>query len=213
MNTDLIRKMASRELARRYFKEDTEINPVSEVLLHKAASAENRQLLNVASQLSGDTLENYEALGGTFRKQAFGTPMFSVGGQQQQPQAAPGVPGMPSAAPKPPAVAKPGQLPGAGASGAGGAGGGIPSIKEPKIPGQNMGQGKMASVKEAVTKEWVGKIVDKALPRASGSRVVSFRTKMHKGRERSFEKLQRHRIGPSGRSAERLHKLYMKAGG
>jgi len=49
---------------------------LSDIDAIKLASVEDHALLVVAEALSGDTLETYEKLGGTY-KVAFGTPMFS----------------------------------------------------------------------------------------------------------------------------------------
>lgn len=132
-----IRKKASLELGRRHL-EDPEPDVTSEIMMHKAAAAEDTELLQIAARLPGDTLENYHTLGGQFMtKAAIGTPMFTMGQSAQPPQATPGAPTMAGAGIKPPGA--PGAL--KGPATAGGGGGGIPQIKEPKIPGQNMGQG------------------------------------------------------------------------
>ena len=65
MNISLIRKLAWRDAGREYF--EPKVNPTSVLLLQKAASAIDKQLLKVASSLPGDTLSNYEALGGTYK--------------------------------------------------------------------------------------------------------------------------------------------------
>lgn len=68
MNIELIRKLGSISVGKRYLEErfESTINPISEVFLRKAASASDPDLLKLASRLTGDTLEVYEALGGTF---------------------------------------------------------------------------------------------------------------------------------------------------
>lgn len=65
MDISLLRKMASTEMGRRYLQAP-EVDPVAEALLVKAANAD-QELLKIASRLPGDTLENYEQLGGTFK--------------------------------------------------------------------------------------------------------------------------------------------------
>jgi hypothetical protein len=68
MNIARLRKMASAEIGRRYLQ-SPQLDPVAETLLVKAASAD-QELLKIASRLPGDTLENYEELGGTFKTAA-----------------------------------------------------------------------------------------------------------------------------------------------
>lgn len=79
MDAASIRKVAARVAGETAFAELTreEDNSLDQVLLHKAASAEDRPLFEIAMRLPGDAVNNYEALGGTFKKQAFGQPMFS----------------------------------------------------------------------------------------------------------------------------------------
>jgi len=119
MNISEIRKKASLALGRKYL-EDPVPDSTAVILLQKAASAD-QELLKIASRLPGDTLENYEELGGTFSKQALGAPMFAAGApaQPQQPQAI-----------KPLAPKIPGTAPSLG----GGAGGGIPNASVPSQP-------------------------------------------------------------------------------
>jgi hypothetical protein len=141
MDIDYIRKKASLDQGRRYL-EDSEFDAAAVVMLHKAAAAENRDLLIIAGMLPGDTMENYEELGGTFRKEAIGAPMFQAGGVGQTPRA-PGTPTIATNVPKPPgamALAR-GQTPGAGM-----AGGNVAPIKEPTVPGIP-GAGKTAAVR------------------------------------------------------------------
>jgi len=66
MNIDAIRKIASIEQGRRYFEEVPAIDPVTEIAFYKAADAQDPELLRIAAQLPGDTLGNYEALGGKY---------------------------------------------------------------------------------------------------------------------------------------------------
>ena len=128
MDVEFIKMAARLENGRRYTERETEIDPASVLLLQKAASAEDPELLRIASSLDGDTLTNYEALGGKY-KAAFGQPMF----QMQAPQmgAQPGA-GGPAAAGGMPHL-KPAGAPGAGPAGAPGAG--------VKPPGMGAGAG------------------------------------------------------------------------
>jgi hypothetical protein len=70
IDTNLIRKLAGFEEGKRYLKArfEPEVNSLSEVYLHKAASAEDTELLFLASKLPGNTLDVYESLGGGFDK-------------------------------------------------------------------------------------------------------------------------------------------------
>ena len=80
MDAATIRKLAARVAGEAAFAELTseEDNSLDQVLLHKVACAEDRSLFEIAMRLPGDAVNNYEALGGTFKKQAFGQPMFSA---------------------------------------------------------------------------------------------------------------------------------------
>lgn len=131
MDIDHIRKLASLEQGRQYLEGrfgPKEVSATAAVLLTKAGSADDPGLLRLASKMSGDTLQNYELLGGTFEKAALGAPMFQMS-----------VPGAPALKPPAPRVG-PAQPSAQGAS-AGGGGGSIPQVSEPKIPGQQQLQG------------------------------------------------------------------------
>lgn len=65
MNIDLIRKLAWMEEGRKYLQEP-EIDASSAMLMMKASTASDKGLLKIASELSGNTIKNYVALGGTF---------------------------------------------------------------------------------------------------------------------------------------------------
>jgi hypothetical protein len=154
MNINHIRKLASIERGKRYMEERFGPRPVDAVAhthLLKAAQAEDRGLLMIASRLPGPTLETYEALGGTFKKEAIGVPMFNVGGSP---------PIMPSLrSPMQQSAMQPQVQPQRPtATGGPTTGGGVPQIKEPKIPGQQpqgMAQGmpKTSSLKPKAKKE------------------------------------------------------------
>ena len=67
MDIASIRKVAAVERGRRLFEQPpAEMPALFELRLEKAAQADDRQLLRIAARLAGDTLETYEALGGTF---------------------------------------------------------------------------------------------------------------------------------------------------
>jgi hypothetical protein len=74
MDVSLIRKMASLERGRRYLADDGlgKLSSVDEVLVTKAASAEDESLLRLAVDLPGDTLDTYEALGGKYKHAMIG---------------------------------------------------------------------------------------------------------------------------------------------
>lgn len=138
IDVDYIRKTASLQMGKKVF-EDQEVDVVSEVFLHKLGSATDKGLLAVAQSLDGDTLQNYEVLGGQFKKEAIGAPMFSGGAAPP-----PGV-GAPSAGAQPagagvggaPKMPKPGQQQGQGSQGPQMPSMNIQTPSEPKIPGQS----------------------------------------------------------------------------
>lgn len=79
MDLVYIRKLAARDAGRRALDELTAESsaPLDDVMLHKAAQAEDPELFRMAMTMPGDPIGNYEVLGGTFKeKRAFGQPMF-----------------------------------------------------------------------------------------------------------------------------------------
>jgi len=98
MDISLIRKLASVERGRRYLEAEPKVSSVEFVTSAKLAAVEDTELLKIANSLPGDVLENYTALGGTFRKLGFGTPMFNTGTQPPVPMqsARPAQPRQPS---------------------------------------------------------------------------------------------------------------------
>lgn len=137
VDTDFIRKVAAIELGKSAFESLTSSNGPDDSLEHvfliKRAQVEDEELYKLASRLPGDPLVNYEVMGGGYKKQAFGTPMFSgapapdpkVQASAQAPasQAAPSGPKAPT-----------------GASGSVGAG--APSVggtSAPSVPGATSG--------------------------------------------------------------------------
>jgi hypothetical protein len=138
MNIAYIRKLAMMENGRRYLEKEAQVDPVSELLLQRASTANDRELLKISSVLPGDTMENYEAMGGTFDKEAIGAPMFQAP-KIQLPQI--GLLGQ-------------GQQGGSGVatSGLGAANKlqgppKVPGVSEPKVPGQSMGTGQQGTGK------------------------------------------------------------------
>ena len=119
-HVDLIRHFTSVDKGRRVMESTfgkVAHDPMAVVNLRarmqKAASADDPELMKIALRLAGDgdVFEMYERLGGTFTKEAIGTPMFS-------PPAAPTAPAMSAPtvqqAPKPgaglPQTPKPGTV-------------------------------------------------------------------------------------------------------
>ena len=76
----LIRKLASAELGKRALADLTREpdDSLESIHLSKLAHVEDPDLYSIALSMGGDPIGNYETLGGTFRKQAFGTPMFQA---------------------------------------------------------------------------------------------------------------------------------------
>jgi len=126
MDIGYVRKKASLELGRKQLQ-DPVPDAAAVVLLQKAATAD-QELLKIASRLPGDTLENYEELGGTFSKEAIGTPMFQPAAPAQPGQQPQGLPALKPQLPK---------IPGAPGMPGGSTGGGIPNAS---IPSQESGQ-------------------------------------------------------------------------
>lgn len=133
MNVAYIRKVAARQVGKRALDELTAepSAPLDDVMLHKAAQAEDPELFRMAMTMPGDPIGNYEVLGGTFKKEAIGAPMFQVAAAPdpvgQVSQSMPSQPG--SLAPK--ASTSTGPQGGGSSSNPGK----IQSIQEPKIPG------------------------------------------------------------------------------
>lgn len=133
MDIAYIRKTAARMQGQRALAELTAepSSPLDDVMLHKAAQAEDPELFRIAMTMQGDPIGNYEVLGGTFKKEAIGAPMFQVAAAPdpvgQVAQTPPTQPG--ASAPKPSSTTGP--------QGGGGSTnpGKIQSIQEPKIPG------------------------------------------------------------------------------
>lgn len=153
MDIALIRKVAAAELGRRALDELTATpdDSLDSVYLAKAAQAEDPDLFRTAMRMSGDSIGNYENLGGTFKKQAFGAPMFQVAAAPDpmaQAQASAAKPPAPAATgPKPPTPTSAGPQgapsvarPGAGGPQAAGTTNPMQMPTTPKIPGAT-GQG------------------------------------------------------------------------
>jgi hypothetical protein len=147
MDVDLIRKLASNEVGRRYLEAaapDPFDDPLTCLEYDKVGAVEDEELLKIAYGLAedeSDVLGVYESLGGKY-KRAFGTPMFQMN-QAQSPASMGGSPSG-AGAMKPPSPMSAGAGGGPKPPGAGGAGGGMSnpmqSASTPKIPGTS-GQG------------------------------------------------------------------------
>jgi hypothetical protein len=66
MDTKTLRKLSSIESGKRYFEEGHDVDPLAAVDFDKVANAQDPELLEIAAHLPGDTLSNYEALGGKY---------------------------------------------------------------------------------------------------------------------------------------------------
>lgn len=133
MNIGYIRKVAELERGRSALDELTAgpTTPLDDVFLHKAASAEDPELLRIAEHMGGDPLANYENLGGTFKKQAFGTPMFQASAAPDPVVQAAGV----TAGLKSPTSAPSGPRPPSSRGSAMGGGSSVPSsVPQPSAP-------------------------------------------------------------------------------
>lgn len=141
-----IRKVAARVLGEGAFadltKDLVEDDSLDQVLIYKAAQADNRPLFEIAMKLPGNPINNYEALGGTFKKEAFGQPMFSAAPAPDPKVQAAGMSSSPSgssSSPKPPSGTS-GPQGGGGSSGSTGAPK-VQSVPEPSVPGAGASAG------------------------------------------------------------------------
>lgn len=78
---DHIREQAFRESGRQSFM-DEPVDVYQELFLHKAAGADDRALLARSADLPGDTLEVYEALGGTYKTAGWASKAMGAGGKK-----------------------------------------------------------------------------------------------------------------------------------
>ena len=80
VDVEHIRKVATAERGKHALAELTSApdDSLESVYFSKAAHVEDPDLYRIALHMGGDPIGNYENLGGTFKKQAFGTPMFQA---------------------------------------------------------------------------------------------------------------------------------------
>lgn len=197
MNPNYIRKLASLERGRRFLLEKTEVAPSAALLMAKAASANDPELLKIAAELPGDTLQNYEALGGTFDKEAIGAPMFKTP-NIQLPQLGMGGSGMQGGGDASPS--------GLGAASKLQGPPRVPGVSEPKVPGQNMGEGqsemgKASMAKHAVSPRWVAEHGFRGLAARKGARLPEPLVKHVGDIATSGEKFLWRELGRVGRQA------------
>jgi hypothetical protein len=163
MDVGLIRKLAAKAAGERAFADLTREDDTSldQVLLQKAASAEDPDLFRIAMRMPGDPMKNYEALGGQYKvayvdpislteeqaaedevlKQAFGQPMFSAAPAPDPKLEAASLssPSPSSSGPTGPKAPSASSGPSGGGSSAGSPK--VQSVPEPSVPGAGVSAG------------------------------------------------------------------------